>query len=170
MASGAGGYSSAARPPDFGDSVCPQLVHRWRARAARSSIVLRQPGPRNSETCICPETLASILYIAKVLRWPKGSTWSYSPSGCDHLRIGLLLRSRAVIARQIVSFNKKAGPIRGRVRIHAAAGWAVLSAALPIGMTAVGWRIPVTDHTRVAIQPTTVQPVAKFNKPIHGHR
>jgi len=37
-------------------------------------------------------------------------------------------------------------------------------------MTAVGWRIPVTDHTRVAIQPTTVQPVAKFNKPIHGHR
>jgi hypothetical protein len=37
-------------------------------------------------------------------------------------------------------------------------------------MIAAGWRIVVTDHTRAAIQPATVQPVAKFKKPIHGHR
>jgi hypothetical protein len=45
-----------------------------------------------------------------------------------------------------------------------------LNAVLPIGMIAAGWRIAVTDHARAVIQPATVQPAAKFKKPIHGHR
>jgi hypothetical protein len=39
---------------------------------------------------------------------------------------------------------------------------------LPIRVIAAGRPIAVTDHTRAAIQPATVQPVAKFKKPIHG--
>jgi len=36
---------------------------------------------------------------------------------------------------------------------------------LPIRIIA-GWRIPVTDHTKAAIQPATVQPAAKFKRPM----
>jgi hypothetical protein len=52
---------------------------RWRWSRHHSSIALRQPGPRNRKTRCWPETLISILYITKVLRWPKGSTQPSTP-------------------------------------------------------------------------------------------
>ena len=75
---------------------------RWSRH--HSSIALRQPGPRNRKTRCWPETLISILYIAKVLRWPKGSTPAHRFSAADgvqrdYLRIGLISFPGAAIVR-----------------------------------------------------------------------
>ena len=48
--------------------------------------------------------------------------------------------------------------------------WGCHKAVLPVDMIAMGRRIAVADHARAAIQPATVQPAAKFKKPIHGQR
>jgi hypothetical protein len=90
---------------------------------------LRQPGPRNRKTRCWPETLISILYIAKVLRWPKGSTQPSTPlcrrrvAGDHSSRIFSLIgaygdcRSRGAASRgRFVSpLTKTSGPIRGRL-------------------------------------------------------
>jgi hypothetical protein len=107
----------------------PASAQRRRSRH-HSSIALRQPGPRNRKTRCWPETLISILYIAKVLRWPKGSTQPYPflrrrrvtsdhSSGVFSLAsVSGTCRSRALPrGRGFVSpLTKQAGPIRGRAR------------------------------------------------------
>ena len=68
----------------------------------------------------------------------------------------------------MLRWQSKRADLGASTGIHAAASLAVLTAVLRIRMISAGWRIAVTDHVRAPIQPTTVQPAAKFKSAIHG--